>query len=236
MYYNTVYFYLHFLYNGFFVFAIFGILFKLFKNAGIEIQNKSANLFFIFLNLACIPTYVLSILWSDVSFIFNIIGGVGSGLQLIALYFLIRIISRIFLQSNWSKTAQFVLMMGITAFVLKVLLQFLSSFPYFVDKSIALKPYYIIGYLHLFTLGFMTTFIILFLEKIHFITFQNFRQKFGLFLFIIGMLSTELLFFTQGTFYMLIQKPIIGYDLMLFIGSVFMVLGLLTLFYRPKTI
>ncbi|MDO9275706.1 MAG: hypothetical protein Q7T92_09185 [Lutibacter sp.] len=47
LYYNTVYFYLHFLYNGFFVFALFGLLFKIFENQQIIISEKLQKGFFV---------------------------------------------------------------------------------------------------------------------------------------------------------------------------------------------
>jgi len=40
LYYNTVYFYLHFLYNGFFVFALLGLMFKAFENKKISISEN----------------------------------------------------------------------------------------------------------------------------------------------------------------------------------------------------
>ena len=47
--------------------------------------------FFIYLNIACIPAYALSILWSKVAPIFYVIGFVASFLQLISLIFLFKI-------------------------------------------------------------------------------------------------------------------------------------------------
>ena len=45
LYYNTVYFYLHFLYNGFFVFGLFGLLFKAFENKKISISENYKKYF-----------------------------------------------------------------------------------------------------------------------------------------------------------------------------------------------
>lgn len=97
LYYNTVYFYLHFLYNGFFVFALFGLLFKIFENQQIVISEKLQKRFFYYLNIACVPAYALSVLWSTDFSWYYIIGFVASVLQFISLVFLIKIMRQAFL-------------------------------------------------------------------------------------------------------------------------------------------
>lgn len=230
LYYNTVYFYLHFLYNGFFVFSLFGLLFKLFEIEHIKISEKLQNRFFIFLNLACIPAYVLSILWSKVSIIFNVIGFVASVLQLVSLVYLIIILKSAFKQLKWKPILEVLLKFGLMAYSLKVVIQVLSSFPYFVEKSLALKPFFIIGYLHLFTLAFMSVFIFLILIELKKINVDAVTSKTGLYTFLGGVLLTEFLLFMQG-FLILISFPLIkNYSLLLLLSSVVIVVGLILIF------
>ena len=158
LYYNTVYFYLHFLYNGYFVFVLFGLLFKIFEEQKIILPIKQQNYFFIFLNIACIPAYALSVLWSKVSIVYNVVGFAASILQLVSLVFLIRIMMSVFKQINLNGISKLLLKFGLAAYFLKIVMQVFSSFPYFVEKSLALKPFFIIGYLHLFTLAFVLNF------------------------------------------------------------------------------
>ncbi|HSQ46679.1 MAG TPA: hypothetical protein VLM44_07135, partial [Lutibacter sp.] len=150
LYYNTVYFYLHFLYNGFFVFALFGLLFKIFENQQIVISEKLKHHFFLYLNMACIPAYALSVLWSTDVLLLNLVGFAASLLQFISLVFLIKIMRQAFLQINWHFISKLLLKFAIISYSLKIISQILSAFPYFVEKSLALKPFFIIGYLHLF--------------------------------------------------------------------------------------
>ena len=63
LYYNTVYFYLHFLYNGYFVFVLFGLLFKIFERQKFFISEKYLKGFFIYLNVSF--TFSFSINWND---------------------------------------------------------------------------------------------------------------------------------------------------------------------------
>jgi hypothetical protein len=184
----------------------------------------------VYLNIACIPSYALSVLWSEVSSIFYIIGFAASFLQIIALFFLFKIAKNIFAKIHWHKISIFILKFLLIAFALKIIMQFFSSFPYFVEKSLALKPYFIIGYLHLFTLGFMSVFLLLILKELAIISFNSIISKVGILMFLLGVFVTEVLFFTQG-FLLLVRYPIIeNYNKLLLIFSFLIVSSLMLIF------
>lgn len=230
LYYNTVYFYLHFLYNGFFVFSLFGLLFIIFENQRIIISEKLQKGFLFLLNIACIPAYALSVLWSDVPLAFNIIGFVASALQFISLMFLIKIIRNSFLQINWSFISKLLLNFAMVSYSLKIISQILSAFPYFVEKSLALKPFFIIGYLHLFTLGFLSVLLFLIVDQLGKINLQKPVSKLGILLFLLGVFITELLFFLQGFLFLFQVDAIENYSFFLLIFSFLMVIGLLVIY------
>jgi hypothetical protein len=239
LYYNTIYFYLHFLYNGFFVFALFGLLFKVFENQKIKISEKYKKLFFMYLNVACIPAYALSILWSNVSAFFYVLGFAAAVLQLISLLFLFKIMQQAFLNLKWNILSKVLLKFLIIAYSLKIISQLFSAFPYFVQKSIALKPFFIIGYLHLFTLAFMSVFIVLVLSELNKIFFTNNSSKFGLFTFLAGIILTEFLLFGQGFLILVKLKPISNHNTLLLICSALLFFGIFLLFisqlFKQKT-
>lgn len=230
LYYNSVYFYLHFLYNGFFVFTLFGMLFKILENHLITISTSLKKYFFIFLNIACIPAYILSVLWSTKSITFNIIGFLASVLQFISLVFLFKILKQILVQIRWGYTSKILLKFAMVAYSLKILAQLASSFPYFVEKSLALKPYFIIGYLHLFTLAFMSVLLLLILKQLKDISINSIISKVGIGFFLTGIFFTELLLFLQGFLLLLKQKPITNYTIILLIFSFFIVIGIIQIF------
>lgn len=230
LYYNSVYFYLHFLYNGFFVFTLFGLLFKILKKQKITISTSLKKYFFIFLNIACIPAYILSILWSTKSITYNIIGFLASVLQLISLLFLFKILKQILVQLKWGNTSKILLKFAMVAYLLKILAQLASSLPYFVEKSLALKPFFIIGYLHLFTLAFMSVLLILLLKQLKTIYINSIISKVGIGFFLTGIFFTEILLFLQGFLLLMKQKPINNYTIILLIFSFFIVVGIIQIF------
>ena len=230
IYYNTIYFYLHFLYNGYFAFVLFGLLFKIFEVQQITISKKFQKKFFLFLNIACIPAYSLSVLWSNVSLVYNYIGFVASVLQLISLFFLLKIMREALGQINWSPLSKLLLKFGLLAYSLKIIIQIASAFPIIVKKSLALKPFFIIGYLHLFTLGFMSVILFLILSKLKMIAFKSRVSKLGIITFLMGIFVTESLLFSQGFLVLNGLKPISNYNLVLLIFSAVMVIGLVLIF------
>jgi hypothetical protein len=239
LYYNTIYFYLHFLYNGYFVFVLFGLLFKLFESQSISISTKHQSQFFIFLNIACVPAYTLSILWSNVSIVFNFIGFLASILQLISLIYLIKILLKIINNLNWTYISKLLLKISIISYILKICIQIISAFPYIVTQSLALKHYFIIGYLHLFTLGFMTSMLFLLLIQIKKLEIQSGVSKIGTFTFLIGVIGTEFLLFYQGFLYLFKFNAIKFYNFEMLFFSFLLVIGLLlmllpNLFLRAK--
>jgi hypothetical protein len=226
LYYNTVYFYLHFLYNGYFVFVLFGILLRVFNINSIEINNRFIKPFFIYLNVSCVPTYALSVLWSGPGKGLYIIGFAGALMQIIALVYLIFVFKnkgRLRPLGNWMI---FLINFVLISFALKVLLQFLSAFPYFVEKSLMLKPYFVIGYLHLFTLCFMTVFIVLILKQLGAINITNRITRLGLVLLILGIVLTESLLFGQGFLLMTGYGMIPDYNSWLLLCSLILALGI----------
>ena len=232
LYFNTVYFYLHFLYNGFFVFVLFGLLFKIFERQKIHISEKLLKGFFIYLNAACIPAYALSTLWSDVAEIFYVIGFAASVLQFISLLFLFFIIKKAVLHIEWSVISKLLLKFSLLAYGLKIIFQIVSSFPYFVEKSLALKPFFIIGYLHLFTLAFMSVLLFLLLNQLKIITMRSKISIIGISAFLVGIFCTELLLFLQGGLLLLRSNPISDYNMLLLSFYFLIVLGLIVLFVK----
>ncbi len=235
LYYNSVYFYMHFLYNGFFVFTLFGVLFKIFENQEIKISNSLIKYFFIFLNSACIPAYILSILWSTTNNMLNIIGFIAAILQLISLLFLFKILKQVLAQIKWSFISKLLLKFALVAYSLKILAQIVSAFPYFVKKSLALKPYFVIGYLHLFTLAFMSVLLFLILKQLKVVQLKSSFSKIGVAFFLTGVFFTELLLFLQGFLILIKQKTIPNYTIFMFIFSFFIVIGIIQIFISQFT-
>lgn len=231
LYHNAIYFYLHFLYNGFFVFVLFGIIFKIFERQKIILNPRYIQLFFVFLNLACIPAYVLSILWSTNYIWINTIGFAAGILQIISGFYLLLILMQVLNQLKWHNLSKILFKFTVGAYFFKIIMQLVSAFPIVIKTAIGLKPFFIIGYLHLFTLGFMSTFLILMLNLIHKIAFTTVSSKLSLIIFLFGIFITETLLFFQGGILYFFHSSIKYFNMLLFYATLIMVSGLLILFF-----
>ncbi|MEJ8755623.1 hypothetical protein WG947_01330 [Pontibacter sp. H259] len=231
LYYNGIYFYLHFLYNGWFTFAVLGLVFWLLEKYRISFNRNYSLWFFRIMFWACLPAYLLSVLWVKPPVIVYLIAGAAALGQVIALVLLISIMWPIRRQvyslfTGWAKT---ILIHAAMAFILKALMQFASAFPYMADLAYNLRNF-IIGYLHLVLIGFVSFFILALFAQQGWLSFRRSISRWGMGLFILGFISSEALLFLQGIFYWAGLGEIHGYHAMLFGVSILLPVGILLFF------
>jgi hypothetical protein len=227
LYHNTIYFYLHFLYNGFFIFALFALFFQYLNQYKNRQLTTKYNRFFWLLQLACIPSYLLSLVKMDTFWVTSI-GFVAASLQVFAVFYFIQILQEsktVF--KNWTKHLLTVVSIS---FILKIILQFGSAFPLISHKLPQLKSFFVIGYIHLVTLGIISTTLIVFLVLYGFLNLKKAPIQFFLF----GVISTEVLFFLQGFLLEFFQYMIPYYSLILFGFSTVLVVGIFLVFIQFK--
>lgn len=181
LYFNAVYFYLHFQINGWFVFVILALLYRLMENKGVAVNGHKA---FKLMNLAIVPTYFLSVLWNQPAPVFYMVGGTGALLQLAALFYMVKDWKR---WKNTSKISTWI-QVALVAFVLKMVLQFLGAFPLFASMAFENKSI-VIAFLHLVLLGFVSLFVLDSISQHS--RLGEFRN--GLYLFMGAFVLTELL-------------------------------------------
>jgi hypothetical protein len=192
----AVYWFLHFQYNGWFLFACLGLLFFQLKKAGVESASYK-SIFWLF-TWACIPAYFLSALWLHLPLWANVLIGAAAVLQIIGWVIFIKQLRIVMtaLFSSEDKVAKWLILLSGLAFSIKILLQLGSTIPSLSDIAFGFRPI-VIGYLHLVLLGVVTLFIIgyCFLTKI--LVSQKINVA-GAFIFTGGVLLNECLLMLQG--------------------------------------
>ncbi len=190
IYYNAIYFYLHFQYNGFFTFLVLAVLYKFIERSRPFNNGRSV---FVLLNLACVPAYALSVLWTGPSLIVYIIGGLAALLQLPAIILLLRDIKVI----RWKQQQTgWLFPLAITAFIVKCVLQVVSAIPAVAQLAFQHRNY-IIAYLHLVLIGFISFFIFWLIPKLGG-AYQEKKFSYGIRFFAFAFFSTELLLVLQA--------------------------------------
>lgn len=225
LYFSAIYFFLHFQYNGWFIFACLGLLISTIeKKNDLRLLKLNKPLFFI-LASTVVPTYLLSLLGLKVPLHLHWIAGISAGVQLGALYY-----SYKFLQLVCKNAVRPTTMTGILwclayfSFSLKVLLQGLSALPYFTDLAFTLRPI-IIAYLHLCFLGVISFFILGHCVEV--MAKAGIRlSRSGLFIFIGGVLLQEGILMAQGMEAIVFQATS-HTGIILFLSAIVMAAGLL---------
>ncbi len=193
---SSVYYYLHFQYNGWFFFACIGLLID--KLESYKIYSKLYKLIFWLFFIACFPAYFLSTLWMSIPTWTYIIVILSAITQVVAWFLLIRIMYHNLDTLNRVTTLASKCLFSLSAFALSVkfLLQLGSTYPSLSTLAFGFRPI-VIGYLHLVLLGAITIFIIGYLVARNFVSMKR-KSIFGMCIFVFGIIFNEILLMTQG--------------------------------------
>lgn len=193
---TSVYFYLHFQYNGFFFFGCMGLfisqLHKLFK-----LEESSKSIFWLFA-IACFPAYLLSILWIGLPLWLYIIAVISAVIQVIGWILLLNIIRKNSseLKSKLTKPWRTYYLLVGGALSIKLLLQLTATNVDISNMVFSFRPI-VIAYLHLVLLAITTIFLLVycFSNKLLLVTETS---KKALLVFVIGVFLNELVLMCQG--------------------------------------
>lgn len=195
----SVYFFLHFQYNGWFIFVIMGLWIASIR-ATLTIMPYLSKLFFWILSFAVLPTYLLSTPWLSTNIIIHSIVIIAATLQFVVgtalLIITIRLHNAVKETIYENKFVRNIYLLIAVSFSIKLLLQLVSSSTHISKITYSFRPI-VIGYLHLVFLGVVSLFILAysFSKKIIHLTYTS---KVAIIIFIVGILLNEILLMIQG--------------------------------------
>ena len=209
---NSIYFFLHFQYNGWFIMALLGLFFVyleknrnslvlleigLFENEGVFILVKKFKLFYNLFIVGVFLTFFHSVLWMKPSILFNTLALLGSVFQFAAYIVLLGSIQHFSkrLKGLLSKIEIQLLKTVKLLFVLKLTFQIVGSFPVIVNL-VSMHKDLLIAYLHWVFLGIVSISIFFFLSVFKFFSISKTNYK----LYFLAFLLTEGLLFGNGIF------------------------------------
>jgi hypothetical protein len=193
---GSVYWYLHFQYNGWFFFACAGLFVQyLQKKSSIP---SSENFIFWLFALTCVPGYGLSVLWLDLPIWMFVLVCIAAIVQFYAIIrFLVDFKSfKPFTTLQWNRLTKFLLIfVGFSLFT-KLLLQLGSTVPAIAKFAFGFRPI-VIAYLHLVLLGFTSLFLVVYIYMNQILYFGKWATR-GIFWLSIGVFLNELVLAAQG--------------------------------------
>ena len=221
----SIYYYLHFQYNGWFFFASMGLLFLFLDLSSVAnpFLKSVSKLFF----AACIPAFFLSVLWwknlPDWIYYLSVI---AAFIQVYAWFrFLIIVVkTKLDFIKNQPLFLRNILGFIALAASVKFLLQLGSTIPVLSQLTFGFRPI-VIAYLHLVLLAIISLFLLFYIYATH-IFYMHKKLKFGIILFTIGIFLNELALGIQGvaafsyTLIPYINEILFGAAVVLLIGIV----------------
>lgn len=219
---SSIYYYLHFQYNGWFFFACMGLAF------GFLHLRKSEHSFyetsFQLFAIACVPAYFLSTLWLDLPLWIYVSAVIAAIIQVFAWFKFLAILlkTRKNALENFSPLLRYILLFVSFALSIKIVLQLGSTIPFISNLAFEFRPI-VIAYLHLVLLAIISLFILFYIYANHLI-FITKKIKYGIFLFSIGILLNEIVLAVQGlasmsyTIIPYVNEILFGAAIILFIG------------------
>ncbi|MBX2968511.1 MAG: hypothetical protein KF803_04010 [Cyclobacteriaceae bacterium] len=160
-YHLAVYYYLHFQYNGVFMFGALALFYRLLRQKEVVVHDALAQRGKMFLILSCLLTYALSALWLQPSVVVYVIGLVGALLQFVAFIFICRSVDQdgIRLFKKFSNPARIFFVLAAISLIIKLVLQLVSVVPVVAQLAFDVR-FYVIAYLHLVLIGVISFFLL----------------------------------------------------------------------------
>jgi len=225
----SIYFYLHFQYNGWFFFACSGLLFDwVYRNepAGFP---KGKNGFLLFL-YSCIPAFLLSALWLDLPVWLISLVALASLMQLLGYFQMGRRLlqSPAFNQSGIPGPFRFLLILSALSLGIKLALQAASTVPEVSHLAFGFRNI-VIAYLHLVLLCIVSLFLLVYF-RIEKLINGGKTYMYALLAFAAFAYLNELTLGIQGVA-SFSYIPVPGGDMILLVMAAGLLLSALTLFF-----
>ena len=194
LYLGSIYGYLHFQYNGWFLFACIGLFLNYIKA---YIKTPISKSIFRLFAYSVLPAYGLSVLWLHLSWPLYIVIVAAALAQTAGWWLLFQYVRKLDFK-NWPlpRMIKNLFVFAALAFSLKILLQLFSVIPAVSQWSFGFRPV-VIAYLHLVLLAFFSMFLIVYAYSQNYIR-QNKALNVGLVLFTTGVVANELVLAVQG--------------------------------------
>lgn len=192
----SVYYFLHFQYNGWFFFAILGLVYSKIEHLSF-LRRVMLKIYRYFL-VACVPAYFLSALWLPIPLWLYWLVVSAAVAQVIALIVILEVCRKHKNEFSmlFPKTGRWLLLLSAAAFTIKLFLQLGSTIPSLSQLAFGFRPI-VIGYLHLVLLGVTSIFLIGYIVSFQLVTVNKNLLK-GIYIFITGIILNEFLLMIQG--------------------------------------
>jgi len=228
-YHLCIQFFLHFQFQGWFMFAIAALLFQQLSQQNISMGRLQFRVFHWLLLVSVFGMMALpTVQYTHITALlpFNTIGSLAQLLAVsVGLVFLFGIRNKFEKQGFWIRLCAWI---AIGSIVLKAIGQAVLSWPEIAVIPINIRPM-VIGFIHLLMLGNITAYLLMLLLQNQYFNTELTTFRIGISLLFSGLIITELLLFSQGSSVWVGSGAWAFYDETLLAGSVLLFIGVIGL-------
>ena len=229
-YHLCIQFFLHFQFQGWFVFAIAALLLQRLSQLGISMSRTLFRIFHVSLLVAVFGMMALpTVQYTQLTALLpiNTIGALAQLLAVVLLLgFLFGVKDRFSKPSLWIQACGW---MALGSILLKAIGQAVLSWPEIAIIPMNIRPM-VIGFIHLLMLGNITAYLLMVLLQNQVFQTDLISFRLGISSLFSGLIITEFLLFAQGTSIWVGSGGWDFYDETLFAGSILLLLGVIGLF------
>jgi len=231
LYKQVIYFYLHFQYNGWFVFAVVGLWLKYFEDHGAQYKEGSASISFHLLFFATIGAYFLSLLGFNIPSSLKFVGIACAFLQLNGIRYLYILLfkNEVKIFQNAGNLPKLLFRFSFFMLFVKFLLQLVSALPKIGDAAFINREV-TIGFIHLVMLGVISAGVLGWLAMNNLLNAQNKLLMYGTYIFLASFMVSEMLLFYPALVLWFGIPRIADYVSYLFYLSIGMLTGITIIF------
>ena len=226
---GSIFFYLHFQYNGWFLFACIALFMDRIKH--LTVNPKDVHYSFWLFFLAGVPAYFLSTLWARLpAWLYGIVV-LAAILQLIGWWFIVRIIQKNIqhIKKLFPSSTLILFLIAGSALTIKLLLQLSSTIPVLSKLAFGFRPV-VIAYLHLVLLLIVSMSLLALIYSAGLLK-QNLGTRIPMLAFASGAILNEMALSTQGiaafsyTIVPMINEILFFVALLLLFSSIFLLIA-----------
>lgn len=220
----AIQFFLHFQFNGWFLIAVLALFIKQFKY---KIETNKFLIFLILLVAGTILTFAFPLSWYFDDMALNCTNAIGVLFQLVSFIYGYKMLKPQInkFRKNLDQMTKTVYSLAIFSLFLKIAIQSMVLVFDMAEVSHQIRNF-VIGFIHLTSLGIITGFLFGILLQNKMISDQSNLFGLGIRSFIFGYSASEILLFLQGLFFYFDKGKLPGYFESIFGMSFLIVLGL----------
>jgi len=232
LYKQIIYFYLHFQYNGWFIFALIGLWLKYYETKGAKFNERTASSAFNILFYTNVAAYTLSLLGFKLPAYVYWLAIITAFVQLVGLRYLYKLLfaNEIKVFHDKNNITHSLFRFSFFALFIKYLLQLVSALPGVGDAAF-LSREVTIGFIHLVMLGVISAGMLGWFAGFDLINAGSKWFKYGVYLFLASFTLSEVLLFYPALVIWFKISGIANYAMYMFVLSGGMLAGTIAMFF-----